>query len=131
MQRQHATLSLSLSTRARLPHSGQRKKLQPPPLGKRMCQRPTSRDSPAIVTRTEAIASVTSPVARSRETDIEGQSSCVTLPRRVWLPRGRPRLTLKPAESLKRLAQTPKPIYRPIPLQCRREMLAPFALVSR
>ena len=55
VQRQHAIFSNSLRTRARLPHPGQMKKLQPPPLGKRKCQRPTSRDTPAIVTRTRAI----------------------------------------------------------------------------
>jgi hypothetical protein len=79
VQRQQAIFSYNLRTRARLPHEGQRKKLQPPPLGNRMCQRPTSRDTPAIVTRTRAISSLTSPKARSRATETEGQSFCVSL----------------------------------------------------
>ena len=79
VQRLHAIFSNSLRTLARRPHEGQRKKLHPPPLGKRICQRPTSRDTPAIVTRTRAKSSLTSPRARIRETETAGRSSCVSL----------------------------------------------------
>jgi hypothetical protein len=42
-------------------------------------RKPHLAPTPAIATCTLPISSVTSPRARSRETEIEGQSSCVTL----------------------------------------------------
>jgi hypothetical protein len=61
--------------RALLAHPGQTKNDQEPPFGKRRWHRPTSRETPAIVTRIDFVSAVTSPPALSRDAEIEGQSS--------------------------------------------------------